>query len=126
MGCHHKKGLELRNSLAEITGFGDDSRSQALSKGFGAMSQDTADQLNGRFAALQISNESISVSVVGILAQMSTMTALTSQSNAFLDDILVQHSVSNNYLSEIAKHIKLTYAELSGRIQVITEHVRNL
>lgn len=49
-----------RDKLKELFGWTSDGSSQESTKGgFQAMSQDTGDELNGRFTALQISNEEI-------------------------------------------------------------------
>lgn len=57
------EAMKLRDELAAATGYdkiSQESTSQsASSKGFQAMSQDTGEELNGRFTALQISNEEI-------------------------------------------------------------------
>lgn len=56
-----QKGIDKRNDLAELTGYDPSSSSSqdSTQKGFAAMSQDTGNELNGRFTALQISNEEI-------------------------------------------------------------------
>lgn len=56
-----QEGIDKRNELAELTGYDSSSSSSQSStqKGFAAMSQDSADELNGRFTALQISGEEI-------------------------------------------------------------------
>ncbi len=47
-----------RDNLFETFGWeSSSSQDQGSSKGFTAMSQDTGEELNGRFTALQISNE---------------------------------------------------------------------
>lgn len=57
-----EQGLAIRDQVAAITGYGSSESSysqEASSKGFQAMSQDVGEELNGRFTALQISNEEI-------------------------------------------------------------------
>lgn len=53
--------LNERDTISEITGYeGDSSSSQeSTKKGFAAASQDSIDELNGRFTALQIAGEEI-------------------------------------------------------------------
>lgn len=54
-------GLRDRDALKNQFNWGDDSSKQeADKKGFAAMSQDTGEELNGRFTALQIAGENIS------------------------------------------------------------------
>lgn len=58
-----EEAMKLRDELAAATGYdkiSQESTSQsASSKGFQAMSQDTGEELNGRFTALQIAGEEI-------------------------------------------------------------------
>lgn len=55
-----KKGIEIRDQISEFTGYTGNSSSQSSSgKSFQSMSQDTGNELNGRFTAFQISNEEI-------------------------------------------------------------------
>ena len=49
-----------RDAMAEVFGWTSSASSQESSKkGFATMSQDSADELNGRFTALQIAGEEI-------------------------------------------------------------------
>lgn len=54
-----KEAVAYRNSLKETFGWGSSGSDSSSSKGFEAMSQDTATELNGRFTALQISTAGI-------------------------------------------------------------------
>lgn len=59
---------EYRKIMADY-GLLDDAELEAESKGFGAMSQDTADELNGRFTALQMSGANIDTNTALLTAQ---------------------------------------------------------
>lgn len=63
--------LKQREALANITGYGKGPYSQSGTSAFQGMSQDTGDELNGRFTALQIAGESIESNTSMIAAQMS-------------------------------------------------------
>lgn len=63
--------LKQREALANITGYGKGPYSQSGTSAFQGMSQDTGDELNGRFTALQIAGESIEGNTSMIAAQMS-------------------------------------------------------
>lgn len=68
--------IEERNRIAEMTGYDEDYWQQsATSKGFQAMSQDTGDELNGRFAASQIAIEDIRDTANATLPLMTTSIA---------------------------------------------------
>lgn len=57
-----EKGLAERERIADITGYDETNaaKQEADKKGFATMSQDTGEELNGRFTALQIAGENIS------------------------------------------------------------------
>lgn len=79
------EALSLRDSIADITGYtgGSEEQQSASSKGFETMSQDTADELNGRFTALYESNLRIETAeqqqTVAITELKGNISALTAQ-----------------------------------------------
>lgn len=69
-----KSALAERDALAAVTGYGRDSASQSSSsKGFQSMSQDTGDELNGRFTALQIAGEDIKLQSIEQTSLLSSI-----------------------------------------------------
>lgn len=52
-----QEGLKIRDEVAEITGYKQSYEQSASSGSFDSMSQDTGDELNGRFTAVQIATE---------------------------------------------------------------------
>lgn len=79
------EALSLRDSIADITGYtgGSEEQQSASSKGFETMSQDTANELNGRFTALYESNLRIETAeqqqTVAITELKGNISALTAQ-----------------------------------------------
>jgi len=75
-----------RDAMAEVFGWTSSASSQESSKkGFATMSQDSADELNGRFTALQIAGEEIknqnqlqTMSILDLKAGMLSIGANTS------------------------------------------------
>ena len=98
---------------------------EASSKGFQAMSQETGDELNGRFTALQISNEEIKNQMVQSVVLYTQMLSLTSQNNGILNDILTQHAISNGYLADLVKYSK-AMSGYGEKIDKIVENTQNL
>lgn len=102
--------LEERNALMQQFGWssGEESPSQSSTqKGFAAMSQDTGDELNGRFTALQISNEEIKNSMLFVLGSLSSLCTTASDSNLLLTDMRNLAVMSNGHLEDIAKYTKV-------------------
>ena len=79
------EAMKLRDELAAATGYdkiSQESTSQsASSKGFQAMSQDTGEELNGRFTALQITGEEIKNQNI---IQSQSLNLLTVKADALL------------------------------------------
>jgi hypothetical protein len=74
-----QEAVDIRDSVAEITGYDITSSQSSTSKGFEAMSATTADELNGRFTALQIAGEAIRSQVE---AQTVTLTAINADTQS--------------------------------------------
>ncbi len=96
-----------RNNLAEIFGWTSESTQQsASSKGFQSMSQDTGEELNGRFTALQIAGEEIKNQMINAVVGLNSLVSISTSSNATLSSILEQHVKTNGYLEDIVKYTK--------------------
>lgn len=95
-----------RNKLAEIFGWtGEATQQSASSRGFQAMSQDTGEELNGRFTALQIAGEEIKNQSI---AQSQSLSIL----NTRIDTISSTSSDIRDIASETRDIIANSYLEL--------------
>lgn len=102
-----QRGLELRDQIAEATGYDKTSTSaqSATTKGFEAMSQDTASELNGRFTDVQGKVTDIRGAVMPQTAQI----------NQILNAIIsVQYVVSSSLRvnNEMLEYAVQTYMEV--------------
>ncbi len=100
--------LEERKNLIEAIGLGSSSSSDnnATSGGFQTMSQDSADELNGRFTALQMSGEEIKRTLAESAMYQYQLVSLTTDGSTTLNNILYQHVVTNAYLEDITAYTK--------------------
>lgn len=124
---YYNEMQKLKEDAYDAIGIADaDKYSQeATSKGFGAMNQDTAEQLNGRFTALQIAGENISTQVMFVVEYMAGMSVLTTARNQTLLEIRNMVFISNGFLEDIAKYTKI--ASLFGeKIDKIVEQTKNI
>lgn len=104
----------------------DESSSQdSTQKGFATMSQDTGDELNGRFTALQISNEEIKSSMIFALGSLSSLCTTTSDGNVLLMEMRNLALMSNGHLEDIAKYTKplLGFGEKLDKIERNTKNL---
>ncbi|MFR5472525.1 MAG: tape measure protein [Phocaeicola massiliensis] len=104
-----EEAMKLRDELAAATGYdkiSQESTSQsASSKGFQVMSQDTGEELNGRFTALQISNEEIKNQNT---IQSQSLNLLTAKADA----ILSINTETRNIADDTRDLIAQSYLEL--------------
>lgn len=101
--------LAERDKIMSDFGFttnGSESKS-STSKGFSTMSQDTGEELNGRFTALQIAGEEIKNQMISAVIGINSLVSISSNNKEILDSILNQHVKTNNYLEDITKYAKL-------------------
>lgn len=90
-----------------LQGDKDSSSSQDSTRGgFESMSQETGSELNGRFTALQISNEEIKNSMLLALGNMSALCTTTSDGNILLSEMRNLAVMSNSHLEDIARYTK--------------------
>ena len=78
----------------------------ATAGGFQTMSQDTASELNGRFTALQLSNELISQSARAGVEFLSTISGMVTSGDKTLGEIRDLHVLEVGYLEDISKYTK--------------------
>ena len=127
------EAMKLRDELAAATGYdkiSQESTSQsASSKGFQAMSQDTGEELNGRFTALQIAGEEIknqsiiqSQSLNLLTVKADALLSINTETRNIADDTrdliaqsyleLVQISENTGNSAKYLKEIKADIAEV--------------
>lgn len=101
--------INERDKIAEITGYtGSSSSSQEASKKVSAsVTQDSIDELSGRFTALQIAGEEIKNQMIAVMVGVNSLIGISSAGNETLSNILNQHVITNSYLEDITKYTKL-------------------
>ncbi len=100
--------LEDRKAWEQIVGGGGTSTSQESSKKVSAsVTQDSIDELNGRFTAVQIAGEEIKNQMMAVVMGINSLTSISSIGNEVLNNILTQHVITNSYLDDITKYTKL-------------------
>lgn len=122
-----QEGLKRRDDWAKVTGYtGSSSSSQtATSGGWASMGQDTADELNGRFTALQISGESIAQNMEITIATMETILTLGMSTNGAVLEIRNMMIMTNSYLEDIARYSKLTYTDFGSKLDDMNNKLKN-
>ena len=123
-----KEGLKRRDEWAKVTGYtGSSSSSQtATSGGWASMGQDTADELNGRFTALQIAGETIAQSMTTTVSQMESIVTLGISTNGAVLEIRNMMIMTNSYLEDIVKYSKLTYNDFGTKLDDMVRRLKDI
>lgn len=122
------EGLKRRDEWAKVTGYtGSSSSSQtATSGGWASMGQDTADELNGRFTALQIAGESIAQNMTTTISQMESIVTLGISTNGAVLEIRNMMIMTNSYLEDIVKYSKLTYNDFGTKLDDMNRRLKDI
>jgi hypothetical protein len=113
---------------AKKAGLLTDEASSGTSGGVSAMTQETAEELNGRFTAMQVSMEAMRTSTQvmqgalgGLIAQITPAIAVTTESSRTLGEIRDLAIQRNDYLADIAKYTKGNLAEVTSMAKEIVK-----
>lgn len=93
---------------------------EASAGGFETMSQDTAEELNGRFTAL---NET-AIQIANSLTQLSAIATMDAERNSMVSEIRNLTVLSNGHLENIAGFQKKIYEKLNLKLEDIDNHIR--
>lgn len=123
-----QEGLKRRDEWAKVTGYtGSSSSSQtATSGGWASMGQDAADELNGRFTALQIAGESIAQNMTTTISQMESIVTLGISTNGAVLEIRNMMIMTNSYLEDIVKYSKLTYNDFGTKLDDMNRRLKDI
>lgn len=116
-----------RDALTKTLELDTTSKSQsATSGGWQSMGQDTADELNGRFTALQIAGENISSNMIATVAHMETIVATGISTNGAVLEIRNMMIMTNSYLEDIVKYAKLTYNDFGTKLDDMNRRLKDI
>ena len=119
--------LRLRDQLAQATGYdklqeetagSTSSQTESTRGAFETMSQDTAEELSGRFTAVQIASERAASSA-------QQLVGVTTAQSATLQDMLSQQVMQSGYLEDIARYTR-SIAQWSEKIDQLVRQTKNL
>lgn len=110
---------EKADAIADITGYGDEAASQeATSRGFNAMSQETGDELDGRFTDIQ-------GKVTGINEAVQFIKSLNIEQIQHTQSISQTVAAIHNDTSLIERHTRVL-ADIDGKLATISKNTENL
>lgn len=92
--------------------------------GWSSMGQDTADELNGRFTALQMSGERISEGITSMVTTLATLSALADGRNLTLVEIRNLMITNNAFLEDILEANKKAYQKFEQQLDKIVTQTK--
>lgn len=120
----YKKGTEIRDNIADFTGYDNYTQQSGDSGGFEVMSQDTAEELSGRFTMLQITAQNIHIDVLSLLNKMDTSIAISTVRNTLLQEVVTIMNRSTSYLEDIAADTRRIRNEFGEKIDEMNTRLR--
>lgn len=120
----YKKGTEIRDNIADFTGYDNYTQQSGDSGGFEAMSQDTAEELSGRFTMLQVTAQNIHIDVLSLLNKMDTSIAISTVRNTLLQEVVTIMNRSTSYLEDIAADTRRIRNEFGEKIDEMNTRLR--
>ena len=119
------QGITIRDNVSQLTGYTGSSSQTATSGGWASVGQESVDELNGRFTALQISGESIAQNMEITIATMETILTLGMSTNGAVLEIRNMMIMTNSYLEDIARYSKLTYTDFGSKLDDMNNKLKN-
>ena len=130
--------LAERDRLEEVFGWSSSSSQEASKKGFATASQDSIDELNGRFTALQIAGEEIKNQSVEQTRLLDSINSILlnidpSQASFKIPDLsLNREALNSSFAADIAMRaesnaqLQAAIVNLTGEVQTIKNNVSEM
>lgn len=123
-----QEAMQKRDQIADLTGYKQVSEQEGTTKGFEGMSQDTADELNGRFTALQTSNEVIARNSTLLAERVDTIMSMMAEkaNTALSKGATFEVEVDNDTDNTENANVVPTLDAISDYIKKMYESVNDL
>lgn len=129
--------LAERDRLEEVFGWSSSSSQEASKKGFATASQDSIDELNGRFTALQIAGEEIKSQSVEQTRLLDSINSILlnidpSQASFKIPDLSNREALNSIFAADIAMRaesnaqLQAAIVNLTGEVQTIKNNVSEM
>lgn len=128
----YKMAENLQNELDSQFGWadslmngGDKANQSGTKKGFEAMNQETASELNGRFTAVQLNTEQTKVSVLDIGVDVKVIRGHVQANRTAMEEIRNASVLALGHLEDISRNTHELF-EINERLERIEKNTRNL
>lgn len=117
--------MEADREFLKTIGGGDTAQDQGSKKGFATASQDSIDELNGRFTAIQMDTSVIRETLSTFSEHMSSLHLTAAEIKQHTDEIRNLSLMAIDYLEKIAKNTS-ELPEMNDRLGKIEKNTRRL
>jgi len=120
-----EEAMKIRDEIAAVTGYTSSTSSsqESTKKGFAAASQDSIEELNGRFTALQIAGEEIKNAMLSMLSVANILSVSVNNNSITLIEIKNLMITSNSYLEDILGYTKKILDGFSIKLDSINKNI---
>lgn len=117
------------DKLEEYTGVqlgsgGSKYEQESTNGGWSSVGQESVDELNGRFAALQMSGERICEGVLTMVTQLASLTAYADSGNITLTEIRNLMITNNAFLEDVLSVSREIYKEFGKKLDKISTNTK--
>lgn len=122
------QGIAIRNDIAAATGYdstASDTSQESTKKGYATASQDSIDELSGRFTAVQMDTSAIRELMVSVNADFASVRLSAGEIKQHTDEIRNLSLLAIDHLETISKNTFELF-EINERLGKIEKNTRNL
>ena len=108
-----QQGLELRDSIGELTGYESSDREANSSVGsVKGITTEQAEYISGRLTSLSTGQHSIGQSITTMLSTLNGLASSVGERNSAVEQIRNLMIQQNSYMDDVARYARLTYGEV--------------
>ncbi len=93
---------------------------------FQNMGEETANELNGRFTAVQIHTADTAERMLTTIELLTGISSAQASHSLILSEIRNMMISTNGHLEDMVKYVKLLYSQLGGKLDYIVKNTKNL
>jgi len=122
-----QQGLDIRDSIAELTGYESSDREAEGSTGaVKGITSEQAEYIAGRLTSISIKQDTLNASVISVIESLKGLTLSVSSRNGMVEEIRNLMVTQNSYMDDLTKYVRLTYNEFGETLNRIVDNTNRL
>lgn len=118
--------IAARDKMYDTMGWAGSYKQSASVGSFQNMGEETANELNGRFTAVQIHTADTAERMLTTIELLNGMSASQASQSLILSEIRNMMIDNNSYLEDMVKYAKMTYSKFGDKLDDIVNNTKNL